>query len=281
MHEVQKHTLAVPGANLYYEVRGSGPVLLMIHGGGGDADNFFCANHLADRYTVVTYDRRSHSRSQSADVAEAYRVETHSDDAHRLLATLTDEPAYVFSSSAGAVIGLDLALRHPDQIRMLIPHEPPLPQLLPDAEQAEARQIIEELEENHRRAGVLPALKQFSSRLGLPFAGEIGAHQPSAEEMQQFIANMTFLMTYEAPGIRRYTLDVDKLKMALKAAPMQILPAGGSTSKEYFPYHCAAALAAQLGAEIVAFPGDHVGYTIYHEAFAARLHDVLSGTVCG
>ncbi|MDO2969889.1 hypothetical protein [Mycobacteroides abscessus] len=39
----------VPGAHLYYEVRGAGPVLLMLTGGHGDADTMDAiANHLAD-----------------------------------------------------------------------------------------------------------------------------------------------------------------------------------------------------------------------------------------
>lgn len=94
---IRNGTLAVSGATLYYEVRGSGPLLLMIHGGGGDADKFqFVADNLANQYTVVSYDRRGHSRSSLFNQTENYRVKTHSDDAHRLLAKLTDEPAYVF-----------------------------------------------------------------------------------------------------------------------------------------------------------------------------------------
>ncbi|BCU80827.1 hypothetical protein JIR001_06100 [Polycladomyces abyssicola] len=83
MSVTKKGTLQVPGANLYYEVRGTGPVLLMIHGGGGDADKLLhVANHLANRYTVVTYDRRGHSRSNLAKPTEDYQVKTHSEDAH-------------------------------------------------------------------------------------------------------------------------------------------------------------------------------------------------------
>jgi pimeloyl-ACP methyl ester carboxylesterase len=37
---MKTETLQVPGASLYYEVRGSGPVLLMIPGGPMDADGF-------------------------------------------------------------------------------------------------------------------------------------------------------------------------------------------------------------------------------------------------
>ena len=61
---MKTETLQVPGASLYYEVRGSGPVLLMIPGGPMDADGFTeIAERLADSYTVVTYDCRGNSRS--------------------------------------------------------------------------------------------------------------------------------------------------------------------------------------------------------------------------
>jgi pimeloyl-ACP methyl ester carboxylesterase len=61
---MRTETLQVPGASLYCEVRGSGPVLLMIPGGPMDADGFKeIAARLADTYTVATYDRRGNSRS--------------------------------------------------------------------------------------------------------------------------------------------------------------------------------------------------------------------------
>jgi hypothetical protein len=52
-------TLNLPGANLYYEIRGSGPVLLLMPGGPADATAFrSIAGQLAPHYTVVTYDPR-------------------------------------------------------------------------------------------------------------------------------------------------------------------------------------------------------------------------------
>ena len=68
---INNGTLQVPGANIHYQVRGSGPIILLVHGGGGDADKFHhVANHLANWYTVVTYDRRGHSRSNLANQIE-------------------------------------------------------------------------------------------------------------------------------------------------------------------------------------------------------------------
>ena len=95
--------LQVPGAGLRYEVHGSGPVLLLIVGGNGDPGVFGpLANELADRYTVVSYVRRGFSGSPLDGPVADERIATDSDDAHRLLAHLTSEPAHVFGSSSAA-----------------------------------------------------------------------------------------------------------------------------------------------------------------------------------
>src|SRR2546428_583421 len=131
---VTTETLKVPGASLYYEVRGSGPVLLMMPGGPADAAAFRnTAVPLASDYTVVTYDPRglSHSKLDSP-LDEERIVQVFADDVHRLLSAITKEKAFVFASSGGASISLELAARHPEQLSTLIPHEPPSPALQPD-----------------------------------------------------------------------------------------------------------------------------------------------------
>jgi pimeloyl-ACP methyl ester carboxylesterase len=78
----------------------------MIHPGNGDANSYSnIVNKLAENYTVVTYDRRGYSRSKLEDPSEMQSLEIQSNDAFCLLSTLTSEPAYVFGSSAGALIG--------------------------------------------------------------------------------------------------------------------------------------------------------------------------------
>lgn len=269
MSVVKNGTLQVSGANIYYEIRGSGPHLLLIHGGGGDADKFHnVADHLANWYTVVTYDRRGHSRSNLANRTEGYHVETHSDDAHNLLSKLTDEPAYVFGSSSGAVIGLNLCIRHPEQIRVLIPHEPVLLQLLFGNELKQARGFMEDLKKNHRSEVV-----KLTSNLEM---AANNSEQSKDVLTNRLLINSTYFTEYEIQGILNHTLDIDALKAVLKSVPMQVLPAGGNASREFFPYSCAAALAEHLGTEIVEFPGHHGGYnTMHHKEFADRLHDVL------
>jgi pimeloyl-ACP methyl ester carboxylesterase len=58
--------LDVPGARLYYETHGSGPLLLLIPGASGTVGGFAGGEHLAAQYTVVAYDRRGFSRSRLA-----------------------------------------------------------------------------------------------------------------------------------------------------------------------------------------------------------------------
>ena len=75
--------LQVPGARLYYETHGSGPLMIMIPGAGGAGGIFrMVTEHLAATYTVVLYDRRGFSRSQ-LDGPQDYdrRLETDADDA--------------------------------------------------------------------------------------------------------------------------------------------------------------------------------------------------------
>jgi len=87
---VKAQTLKVPGATLYYEVRGSGPVLMMMPGGPADAATFRrMEGELASRYTVVTYDPRGLSHSTLGEpLDDARMVEIFADDVFRLLGTV-------------------------------------------------------------------------------------------------------------------------------------------------------------------------------------------------
>jgi pimeloyl-ACP methyl ester carboxylesterase len=123
---MRSETLHMPGARLYYEVRGSGPVLLMMPGGPADGGIFHAiAGDLAADHTVVTYDPRgpSHSTLESP-VDDERLVEIIADNVHRLIEAASEDKAFVFASSGGAVITLDLAVRYPKQILALVAHEP-------------------------------------------------------------------------------------------------------------------------------------------------------------
>jgi pimeloyl-ACP methyl ester carboxylesterase len=158
----QTATLKVPGATLYYEVRGSGPVLLCISGGPTDAGMFTdLAGRLADRYAVVTYDQRGHSRSPLDSVQEDIPIAVHADDAAAILGAVGTEPAYVYGNSGGGTIGLELVARHPGLVRTLVAHETFLMELLPDAERW--RSEFDDIAEIYRDDGVMAATGKFGS----------------------------------------------------------------------------------------------------------------------
>lgn len=128
--------VTVPGATLHYEVTGDGPVLLLISGGGTDAAVYDgVVPQLAAQYTVVTYDPRGNSRSPLAGEPVDERIDVAAEDALAVLdAVASGDSAYVFGSSSGAITGLELLIRHPNRIRLLVAHEPPAAELLPDPE---------------------------------------------------------------------------------------------------------------------------------------------------
>jgi pimeloyl-ACP methyl ester carboxylesterase len=281
-------TLKVPGANLYYEVRGSGPALLLICGGVYDAAGYASlAQQLAGRYTVVTYDRRGNSRSPLDGPPEHQRIEVHGDDAHRVLAAAGvtgGEPAHVFGNSSGAMIGLELAARHPEQVRTLVAHEPPLFELLSDRDHW--RTVIQGVEDAFREEGPGPAMQvlaalemggggQEDGRGRVPGGEQAPQGEPDPETMEMMARmekNMEFFIGYEVPPFNKYVPDI----AALQASSAQVVMAVGEASKGEPPYRAAFAVAERLGTQPVVFPGDHGGFGAQPEAFAARLHDVLT-----
>src|SRR5689334_17451483 len=174
MTEPLAATLAVPGATVYYETRGTGPALLLIPGGNGDVGPYDrMAAQLADRYTVIAYERRGFSRSPIHVPLEApERLRADADDATRVLDAAGVEAAYVFGSSSGAIVGLDLLARHPDRIRILVAHEPPLVEFVPDGEQVKA--VLDDVYAIYRRAGVQVAMARFAEQI----FGERGLRRP-------------------------------------------------------------------------------------------------------
>src|ERR1035437_2301408 len=99
-----ENLIEVPGATLFYKVRGTGPVVLIVQGGAADADGSDAlAARLESDFTVVSYDRRGLSRSVLKRGASPSDVSRHAEDASVVLKTVTSEPAFVFGVRIGAL----------------------------------------------------------------------------------------------------------------------------------------------------------------------------------
>src|SRR6478752_4004532 len=254
-------TLKVPGAALHYEVRGSGPLLLLICGGVYDADGYAgLGQQLADRFTVVTYDRRGNSRSPLDGPVERQRIEVHADDAHRILTAVgagTGERAAVFGNSSGAIIALELAARHPEQVGTVVAHEPPLFELLPERDHW--RTVIKQVADTFDTDGPEAAGQVLGAAIQMGGAAEEDERIPSGADapqepdpqtlamMARMGRNMPFFIGSEVPGFAAYTPDI----AALRASGVRIVMAEGAQSTGEPPARAAGAVADLLGSRPV------------------------------
>jgi len=285
----QTRTLAVPGADLVYDVRGplppadGRPVLLMI-GQPMTADGFgSLAAHFADR-TVVTYDPRGLGRSVRKDGRSDHTPQDQAADLHLLIEALGAGPVDMFASSGGAVTALALVTAHPDDVATLVAHEPPIIPVLPDAAAAErARAAFHDVYEARGRGAGMAAFIAMTAWRG-EFTDEYFA-QPVPDPA-------TFGMSAEDDGSRDDPLLSDRSRAitdyvpdagALAAAPTRIVIAVGAESEGVFTGRTAVATAELLGQEATVFPSHHggflggeFGYGGQPEAFARRLREILA-----
>jgi pimeloyl-ACP methyl ester carboxylesterase len=276
------HALDVPGARLHYEVRGAGPLLLVMGSPMGAAAFAPVADALADEHTVVTHDPRGISASRLDDPEQDSTPELRADDVAALLDALGAKSADVFGSSGGAVTGLALVARHPGRVRTLVAHEPPLLELLPDA--AEQRAATDDLIETFHRDGLQAAWMKFMANAGFDgFDGDssdsdesaesAAAAPPQGEPSAQDLADSARFFGHELRGTTRYLPDI----VSLTAGPSRVVVGIGVASGGLVTYRTSTALADLLGTPPVEFPGDHGGFLGQPQEFADALRKVLTG----
>ena len=104
---------------VYYEIAGAGPPLLLIHGLGSSARDWeFQVPASAPAFQVIAADLRGHGRSSKP--RGRYRIPQFADDMAALLRALGTAPAHVIGLSLGGMVALELALRCPDLVRSLV-----------------------------------------------------------------------------------------------------------------------------------------------------------------
>ncbi|WP_258725181.1 alpha/beta fold hydrolase [Cellulomonas sp. NS3] len=269
-------TLDAPGVRLHYEVRGDGPVVVLV-GSPTDARPFTpLAELLAADHTVLTTDPRGIGRSPLDDPEQDSTPELRADDLSRLLAHLGAGPAVVVGSSGGAVTALALAQAHPEQVRTVVAHEPPLAELLDDREHRRA--ATDRMIATYVSDGPGAAWALFLAEAGLDEAGEDGPSGAQPEPADGFagrdpqeVADERRFFLHELRATTRWVPDV----VALRTGTPRVVVGIGEESTGQLCDLTSTALAQQLGVEPARFPGDHVGFAEHPEAFARRLREVL------
>jgi len=106
---------AVNGVHIWYAVFGHGAPVILLHGGLANSSYWgLQVPALAKHYQVVVMDSRGHGRSTHDDRPYGYDLMT--DDVVGLLDFLKIHRAAVVGWSDGGILGLDLAIRHPDRV---------------------------------------------------------------------------------------------------------------------------------------------------------------------
>lgn len=208
-------TIRVNGTEIYHEVRGTGPPVLLVMGATGDAGHFeTVADLLADEFTVLSYDRRGNGRSPAPHGWTGTSVEEQADDAAALLDALGLVPAAVFGTSSGAVFTLGLLVGHPQAVRGAILHEPAL-YTLSDDPAGMGNSIAALVSEGMAAGGPPVALERFWRFV----AGDANWEKLDGGLRQRMIVSAETFLAERAP-IMSYLPD-DEALIAL-ALPLQV-----------------------------------------------------------
>jgi len=115
---VESGKAPVNDIQMYYAVYGQGEPVLLIHGGLGHADVWgFQVPALAESHKVIVADSRGHGRSTRSNQPFGYALMA--DDYLALLDRLGINQVALVGWSDGGIIGLDLAIRHPERLSRL------------------------------------------------------------------------------------------------------------------------------------------------------------------
>ena len=288
------HTLDVPGATLSYAVVGDladatadRPPLLLF-GSPMDRTGFgTLAAHLGDR-VLVLLDHSNTGRSTREDPTAAVTPQQHAEDLHALVGALGVGPLDAFASSGGAVNALHLVAEHPDDLRLLVAHEPPMATLLPDADAIHA--VCDAMVATYDAHGKGPAIAGFISLVmhrGPVAPGH--ADQPGPDPAM-------FGLPTEDDGSRDDPMmsnmrgggvvsvpDLDAVRAASTRVVVAVGEESGGPEDGEIAGRSAYAVAEALGLDTVLFPGGHNGFlggefgqTGKPEEFGARLREVLA-----
>ena len=305
-------TLDVPGAQIHLEVSGpaseddvAAPPLALVGHPMGAGDFRDLAEHFTRDRTVLLHDPRGFGASPLVDPSDDADPDRLADDLAALLdVAAPGQRVDVLGSSGGAVTALALAARHPERVRVVVAHEPPLTSALPGPQATAARQDAEAVVALLHEQGVWPALGAFMALAGFASPGDGdepgntgdgptredgGAsdaggdqgdrtgHVPPPEQ----VAALERMIGHGLLTVCGHPLDVPALRAA-QASGVRLVVAAGEASAGQLARRCAEAVARRLDLPTTLFPGDHAPWVVAMgddpAPFAARLRDVLTDT---
>ena len=108
----------INGAKIWYAIYGHGEPVILLH--GGLANSNYWGNQvraLAEHYQVIVMDSRGHGRSSNNNTPYSY--DTMTEDVIGLMDFLQIKQAAIVGWSDGGIIGINMAIHHPERITKL------------------------------------------------------------------------------------------------------------------------------------------------------------------
>ncbi|ADB67586.1 alpha/beta hydrolase [Listeria monocytogenes] len=270
--------LNIEGAKLSYQKVGQGPILIFIPGANGTGDIFLpLAEQLKTSFSVVMVDRRGYGDSEltaaiperASHAYDDYRVTRDAADIAALAKALSDVPVYILGSSSGSIVAMHVLKNHPEVVKKIAFHEPPINTFLPDSEMWQ--EANEKIVQTALTKNMAEAMQLFGETLHIAPIDAESMSKPAVtiDEVTKdsTTQQMKYWFTYE---IRQYTssnISLDDFKPYVH----QITLLNGTDSKGSFPQDVNAFIAKQLGLTIVDIPGGHLGYIQKPAGFAKVL----------
>jgi len=108
------------GTQIYYEIHGSGPAILLSHGYGATASMWAGQHQAFDGYQLITWDMRGHGQSDSPDNADLYSVEHTLEDMLAILEECHVDKAIIGGLSLGGYMSLAFNLEYASRVAALL-----------------------------------------------------------------------------------------------------------------------------------------------------------------
>ncbi len=261
MATMQTSSVHSEGADLVFDVRGSGDPILLIRGAGGNASGYEgFANILAERFTVITFDRRCNARS-SGDKTLLLDMNQQARDVLAVMHAAGQTRAMIFGNSSGGVVALQFAALFPEAVSLLMVHEPPVINVLPDAEEWRAYNF--ELVRIFEEQGPRPAMMKFAGSMkGItaPPPGGLGQDDSRA-----------FLFGKELLQVAHFMPDM----AAIRAAGVKTFLLRGALSEDAYYARTAPIVAELAGGTCLTVPGNHLAFTLEPETFSKPIFALI------
>jgi pimeloyl-ACP methyl ester carboxylesterase len=255
-----RHVTSPTGTTVSYETYGSGPPLVLVHGGFSDhRTNWeFVKPHLERQFTVHAIARRGRGET---DATEGHSLADEGGDVAAVIQAI-GEPVFLLGHSHGAQAALAAAAEVPDRVRKLVLYEPPWPRTLKPLDLAR----LEELARAGDWDGL--ALTFFRDLLCVPVA-ELDAVRASA--LWPPIVADARASLQDLRALRRYDFQPEHFRQLRMPVVLQV---GTASPRDLFATDALAAVLPDVC--IQELPGQaHEGMTTAPEMYAEAVSRVL------